>query len=188
MGHPNQCRLTLKTGILFDTCEFIRRVSQTMSRRASCREERVGRATVHTTRRSTLVPANHLGHWNLFTRGPGWGRGSVVLNTGGRDLVLNATNYPVGLRHSSTKASQEPLFLAEPTKVSERLATLWRESSKSGLKAERLMKLVGDIKLWVTAYRKLYPKKGSMTPGWDGNTVDGTSLKVLMRLRDEVVR
>lgn len=57
-------------------------------------------------------------------------------------------------------------------------------------KAEKPLKRVYanmlSLDLFVNAYGKLYSNKGAMTPGVDGETVDGTSLVKLESLIEEL--
>jgi group II intron reverse transcriptase/maturase len=45
-----------------------------------------------------------------------------------------------------------------------------------------------NIGIWITAYKKLSQNPGSMTPGPDQTTIDGTSLEKLKKLRDAIVK
>lgn len=68
-----------------------------------------------------------------------------------------------------------------------RLETLWKLSQRNA-RAKHLWKLVGNIELWIAAYRKLAASEGSMTHGGAKGTIDGTSLKSIEGLRDAVVK
>lgn len=70
--------------------------------------------------------------------------------------------------------------------LEKRLQALWHLSTKEA-KAEGLWKILGNINLWCAAYKKLARSQGSMTHGGTGETIDGTSLKTLRTLRDQVI-
>lgn len=53
---------------------------------------------------------------------------------------------------------------------------LIRERGKKGLPMERVMRLLYDPNLYLTAYGKLDKNQGAMTPGVTEETVDGMSL------------
>lgn len=54
-------------------------------------------------------------------------------------------------------------------------------------KVEGLLRIMKDPQIWIAAYMKLRPNKGSMTVGGDQGTIDGTSRKFLLLLRDSVL-
>jgi len=51
----------------------------------------------------------------------------------------------------------------------------------------RLWRLLKDEALWVAAYKKLTSSPGSMTPGGRPGTIDGTSMKTLRALQQQVL-
>ena len=53
---------------------------------------------------------------------------------------------------------------------------LIRERGRKGLPMERVMRLMQNPDLYLTAYGKLYKNQGAMTPGVTGETADGMSL------------
>jgi retron-type reverse transcriptase len=69
---------------------------------------------------------------------------------------------------------------------------LIRERGKRGLPVERVMRLMYDPNLYLTAYGKLYKNQGAMTPGATEETVDGMSLDkinaIIQSLRDGTFR
>jgi group II intron reverse transcriptase/maturase len=126
---------------------------------------------------SMMIPANHL-LW--------WGGGAVLHNPNGRTL-----------NNSSKTKTEESLAKKDnpkgsrgwiPNKMIKRLVTINKLSSqKPDSKIDGLMRLMKHPELWVAAYIKLRPNKGSMTPGGDEGTIDGTSKKYLLQLRDSVL-
>jgi group II intron reverse transcriptase/maturase len=73
-------------------------------------------------------------------------------------------------------------------KTLRRLKRLWCLGVvKKNAKAQGLSVLLGDINLWVAAYNKLASNEGSMTKGGSGGTIDGTSIRSLEILRNEVI-
>jgi retron-type reverse transcriptase len=69
---------------------------------------------------------------------------------------------------------------------------LIRTRGKKGLPMERVMRLMYDPNLYLTAYGKLYKNQGAMTPGVTEETVDGMSLDkinaIIQSLRDDTFR
>jgi len=138
-----------------------------------------------------MIPVNHnemgvIPHRNyvartINTRRYLWDGGSVVPSKG-RDL-----NTGKFFRSHSTKSlSKAPSW--NDTKVAKRLETLWNGNSKdTNFVNEGLWKLLSDINLWTAAYIKLSKSKGSNTPSFDGQTIDGLTVSKLERLRDETV-
>jgi group II intron reverse transcriptase/maturase len=59
-----------------------------------------------------------------------------------------------------------------------------RERGRRGLPLERLYRLLFSPQLFLLAYGRLYSNKGVMTPGPDGETVDGMSLGKIDRIID----
>ncbi|MGH3810731.1 MAG: reverse transcriptase domain-containing protein [Pseudonocardiaceae bacterium] len=59
-----------------------------------------------------------------------------------------------------------------------------RERGRHGLPLERLYRQLFNPQLYLLAYGRLYSNKGAMTPGPDGETVDGMSLGKTERIID----
>ena len=57
-----------------------------------------------------------------------------------------------------------------------------RERGRRGLPLERLYRQLFNPQLYLLAYGRLYSNKGAMTPGPDGETVDGMSLGKIERI------
>lgn len=127
------------------------------------------------------IPANH-----RQKKRRRWGGGAVVLPRVGRALSNSATTKA---EVSSTKKPQsdEPRRRM-PSKMVKRLRAINELSTKNPeAKAEGLVQLMKNPDIWIAAYKKLAPNKGSMTPGGDEGTIDGTSKKHLLLLRDSVL-
>ena len=69
------------------------------------------------------------------------------------------------------------------------LNSLTEHSKDSNYKYERLYRLLFNEEMWYVAYERIYAKPGNMTPGADGQTIDGMSLnrieKLIASLKDE---
>jgi group II intron reverse transcriptase/maturase len=69
---------------------------------------------------------------------------------------------------------------------------LIRERGRKGLPMERVMRLMYNPDLYLTAYAKLYKNQGAMTPGVTGETADGMSLDkidaIITTVRDGTFR
>ena len=63
---------------------------------------------------------------------------------------------------------------------------LIRERGKRGLPVERVMRLLYDPNLYLTAYGKLYKNQGAMTPGATEETVDGMSMEKVHAIIDDL--
>src|ERR1700757_5511888 len=59
-----------------------------------------------------------------------------------------------------------------------------RERGRRGLPLERLYRQLFNPQLYLLAYGRLYSNHGAMTPGADGETVDGMSLTKIVRIID----
>jgi len=59
-----------------------------------------------------------------------------------------------------------------------------RERGRRGLPLERLYRQLFNPQLYLLAYGRLYSNHGAMTPGADGETVDGMSLTKIARIID----
>jgi len=62
------------------------------------------------------------------------------------------------------------------------LETLSEKSGDSKYKYERLYRNLYNREFYLQAYQNIYPKDGNMTPGSDGNTIDGMSLERIDRI------
>ena len=94
----------------------------------------------------------------------------------------------VTLIQKGKEAAQQPslpLSKNKPSTWIDRINTL--QKLKPPAKSQRLWALLGDINLWIAAYKKLAPNPGSMTKGGTGGTIDGTSLLSLKTLKDAVI-
>src|SRR5574341_823400 len=59
-----------------------------------------------------------------------------------------------------------------------------RERGRRGLPCDELYRQLFNPRLYLLAYGRLYANKGAMTPGVDGETVDGMSLEKIGRIID----
>jgi group II intron reverse transcriptase/maturase len=59
-----------------------------------------------------------------------------------------------------------------------------RERGKRGLPLQRLYRQLFNPQLYLLAYGRIYSNHGAMTPGADGETVDGMSLAKIVRIID----
>jgi group II intron reverse transcriptase/maturase len=50
---------------------------------------------------------------------------------------------------------------------------------KSEVTFDKLFQKLYNIELWLLAYQCIAPKQGNMTPGTDGNTIDGAGMKLI---------
>ena len=66
----------------------------------------------------------------------------------------------------------------------EKVLDVLRERGRRGLPLERLYRQLFNPQLYLLAYGRLYSNKGAMTPGPDGETVDGMSLGKIGRIID----
>ncbi|NWJ98327.1 MAG: hypothetical protein HXX20_21450 [Chloroflexi bacterium] len=62
------------------------------------------------------------------------------------------------------------------------LTILGKMALKPEIKFDNLFQKLYNIELWLLAYQMLAPNPGNMTVGTDGNTIDGTSLKLITDL------
>jgi group II intron reverse transcriptase/maturase len=76
--------------------------------------------------------------------------------------------------------------MRDPQKV---LNSLTEHSKRSSYKFERLYRILFNEEMFYVAYQRIYAKPGNMTPGSDGQTIDGMSLsrieKLIASLKDE---
>jgi group II intron reverse transcriptase/maturase len=134
---------------------------------------------------SIATPANHLN---------GWGGGAVLLNPNGR--ALNNSAKIKAEESLAKKVKPEGSQGWIPNKMIKRFDTINKLSSqKPDSKIDGLIRLMKHPALWIAAYIKLKSNKGSMTPphlavgqkGGDEGTIDRTSKKYLLELRDSVL-
>lgn len=69
------------------------------------------------------------------------------------------------------------------------LNSLTEHCKNSDYKYERLYRILFNEEMFYKAYQKIYPSKGSMTEGSDGNSIDGMSIdrieQIIRSLKDE---
>ena len=65
----------------------------------------------------------------------------------------------------------------------ETVLSVLRERGRRGLPCDELYRQLFNPHLYLLAYGRLYSNKGAMTPGVDGETVDGMSLGKIGALR-----
>src|SRR6266568_9121976 len=63
-----------------------------------------------------------------------------------------------------------------------------RERGRRGLPCDELYRQLFNPQMYLLAYGRLYSNKGAMTPGVDGETVDGMSLGKIERVIDALRR
>ena len=66
------------------------------------------------------------------------------------------------------------------------LAILGKMALKPEVKFDKLYPKLYNVELWLMAYQQLAPKPGNMTPGTDGQTMDGAGLKLINELIHEL--
>ena len=66
------------------------------------------------------------------------------------------------------------------------LNNLSKHSNHSGYKFERLYRILFNEEMYYRAYQKLSKKQGNTTKGSDGKSIDGTSLKEIKQLIEEL--
>jgi retron-type reverse transcriptase len=57
------------------------------------------------------------------------------------------------------------------------LAILSRMAQKPEVKLDKLFPKLYNTRLWLMAYENIAPKPGNMTPGSDGDTIDGMGME-----------
>jgi len=62
------------------------------------------------------------------------------------------------------------------------LEALKKNSRKTGYKFENLYRNLYNVDFYLKAYAKIYAKEGNMTPGTDGNTIDGFSIETIQKV------
>jgi group II intron reverse transcriptase/maturase len=68
--------------------------------------------------------------------------------------------------------------------IAETVLSVLRERGRRGLPCDELYRQLFNPHLYLLAYGRLYSNKGAMTPGVDGETVDGMSLAKVGRIID----
>nr|AZP40185.1 hypothetical protein [Ulva compressa] len=125
------------------------------------------------------IPVNH-------RRRCRWGGGAVVPFKG--RALSNSANTKAEVSSMKTPKPDKPQGRI-PSKMVERLRTVNKLFTKnSDAKADGLLRIMKNPDIWIAAYKKLAPNKGSMTPGGNKGTIDATSRKTLLMLRDSVLR
>jgi retron-type reverse transcriptase len=66
------------------------------------------------------------------------------------------------------------------------LAILGKMGQKPEVKFDDLYPKLYNVELWLLAYQLLAPKSGNLTPGTDGQTIDGAGLKLINQLIHEL--
>jgi retron-type reverse transcriptase len=66
----------------------------------------------------------------------------------------------------------------------ETVLNVLRDRGRRGLPCDQLYRQLFNPQLYLLAYGRLYSNKGAMTPGADGETVDGMSQAVIDRIVD----
>lgn len=121
------------------------------------------------------------------TRRYSWGGRLVVPFSSFKQETGRGPNTGFLVRSHSTKSQSEAPSWND-TKVAKRLETLWRGNAKDkDFVNKGIWKLCSDINLWTAAYIKLSKSKGSTTASFDGQTIDGTTLGQLEKLKDGIV-
>jgi group II intron reverse transcriptase/maturase len=113
-------------------------------------------------------------------------RGLVVPKTVGRSLNNRRNHSSV---NNLTKSNEDTGKLEQgSSKTIQRLRDIRYHAQRPGFRAKGLTTLMKDVNLWVAAYQKISSNRGSMTPGADKATIDGTSMKTLRAIRDSVLK
>src|SRR6266849_9398828 len=93
---------------------------------------------------------------------------------------------PEGVQEHRTDNAMQGRYRRELARRRERkmrstdtILGLIRERGRKGLPMERVMRLMYNPNLYLTAYGKLYKNQGAMTPGVTGETPDGMSLDTI---------
>src|SRR5436305_3909771 len=68
----------------------------------------------------------------------------------------------------------------------ETLLNIIQERGKRGLPLENIYRLLYNPTLYLRAYARLYANDGAMTPGSNGETVDGMKLEKIKQLIDDL--
>jgi retron-type reverse transcriptase len=66
----------------------------------------------------------------------------------------------------------------------ETVLDILRKRGRRGLPCNELYRQLFNPQLYLLAYGRMYSNKGAMTPGVDGETIDGMSLKKIGRIID----
>ena len=73
--------------------------------------------------------------------------------------------------------------MRSPDKV---LVSLCNKSKDTSYKYEKIYRNLYNRNFYLVAYNKLYPKQGNMTPGSDGETIDGFNLDKIEKLIESI--
>ncbi len=68
--------------------------------------------------------------------------------------------------------------------ISERLEYLRKANSNRQWKNDDLYRLLYRVDLYILAYERIKSKPGNMTPGMDGETLDGFSIQTIQTIID----
>lgn len=173
--------LSQSSRTLFTRDSSILGVSSTLSGHQACGASKSMEGQLLSRISSTLLPVNHPVRDTISTTR--WGGGSVVPGTMGRDLKRCYTTSRNLVKNSKGTNMLEPCSIG----VYKRLREISKNAGKPGFKVRGLFILLTHIELWVAAYNKLASSPGSTTPGVSKQTIDGTSLRILEKLRDQVI-
>ncbi|MEO1301452.1 MAG: reverse transcriptase domain-containing protein, partial [Bacteroidota bacterium] len=130
----------------------------------------------------SAIPVNHPRRWD---------RGVVVSKHPMRRTLYNyiSPNFNRAIKDSSAKTPQSDRSQERiSSKMTTRLRTIHLLFTKNpNAKVDGLLRIMEHPQIWIAAYMKLRPNRGSMTTGGDEGTIDGTSKKCLLMLRDSVL-
>ncbi len=73
--------------------------------------------------------------------------------------------------------------MQEPKKL---LAILGKMALKPEVSFDKLFQKLYNVELWLLAYQTIAPKKGNLTAGIDGKTIDGAGLELICTLIEEL--
>lgn len=106
---------------------------------------------------------------------------------------MGATTHLGELENNSQGEGKQVLHLQGgkeehlvPQKPKILLAILGKMALKPGVKFDDLYPKLYNVELWLLAYQLLAPKPGNLTPGTDGQTIDGAGLKLIDQLIHEL--
>lgn len=115
------------------------------------------------------------------------GRGPVVLHFGGRGLnTYTSVNMRMG-RSYNTCVTLENSLLNRTPGLDEITRLKNRNTKNPNYINKQLFRILRFDDTWVSVYQKLSTSDGSLTPGVDGNTIDGTSPSKLRGIKVEVL-
>lgn len=122
----------------------------------------------------------------LFSLSKG-GRGSVVLHSEGRGLNTYTSLYLRMGRSYNTCVKSENSSLNRTEGLDEITRLKNRNTKDSNYINKQLFRILRFDDTWISVYQKLSTSDGSLTPGVDGNTIDGISSAKLIRIKAEVL-